>query len=322
MRKAQKPPSEASSSDDGSPAEFQPDQFEDAAVQQLQHRSTHSKAVQSSSSADADSGGGVSSDVDSGAPSGGDDEHDHEEFDNIADMSMGERVANLSYGPYHSSRRQWQRPGMLPVGKRATKTGSHVATAGESLNGDPAEFITRRSNKNAPVEEPIAHRPVSAARDAVQRKSVKAVDPRFLARNRVEDQREADLARRRFGFIYDQSMPSEVKELKAAMHSVSSAGEHRQLQTKLSRLQQSMKLHQDRSLELQVEHEWKLSQKAQIEAGKRPYYMKDSEKKKRVMEKRFAHLEETGQLEKYMTKKRKRVASKLHKKLPFRRKHE
>lgn len=70
---------------------------------------------------------------------------------------------------------------------------------------------------------------------------------------------------------------------------------------------------------LQVEKEWKMSQKAKIEAGKTPYYLKQSEKKKRVLEKKFDHLEETGQLDKYMLKKRKRVASKMHKKLPFRR---
>lgn len=73
---------------------------------------------------------------------------------------------------------------------------------------------------------------------------------------------------------------------------------------------------------VQVEQEWKASQKAQIEAGKKPFYLKQSEKKARVMEKKFAQLEETGQLEKYIAKKRKRVASKMHKKLPFRRTRE
>lgn len=65
-----------------------------------------------------------------------------------------------------------------------------------------------------------------------------------------------------------------------------------------------------------------MSQRAKLEAGRTPYYMKESEKKQRVLEKKFARLEETGQLEKYMSKKRKRVASKKHKKLPFRRMHQ
>jgi ribosomal RNA-processing protein 36 len=70
---------------------------------------------------------------------------------------------------------------------------------------------------------------------------------------------------------------------------------------------------------LQVEEEWKTSEKSKLEAGKQPFYLKASEKKKRILEKKFARLEETGQLEKYMAKKRKRQASKMHKKLPDRR---
>lgn len=70
---------------------------------------------------------------------------------------------------------------------------------------------------------------------------------------------------------------------------------------------------------MQVEDEWKRKEKAKLQAGKKPFYLKDSEKKKRVLEKKFTRLEETGQLEKYMVKKRKRQASKMHKKLPDRR---
>lgn len=70
---------------------------------------------------------------------------------------------------------------------------------------------------------------------------------------------------------------------------------------------------------MQVEDEWKKQERIKLEAGKKPFYLKDSEKKKRVLEKKFTRLEETGQLENYMLKKRKRQASKMHKKLPDRR---
>lgn len=56
-----------------------------------------------------------------------------------------------------------------------------------------------------------------------------------------------------------------------------------------------------------------------MEAGKKPFYLKAGEKKKLVLEKKFEKLQETGQLEKYMAKKRKRQASKMHTKLPARR---
>lgn len=57
---------------------------------------------------------------------------------------------------------------------------------------------------------------------------------------------------RRFGFLFHETMPVEVKELNAAMRNSTDARDHRQLQVKLSRLQQSLKQHEDRSLELQV----------------------------------------------------------------------
>lgn len=72
---------------------------------------------------------------------------------------------------------------------------------------------------------------------------------------------------------------------------------------------------------MKVETEWKQQERAKMEAGKNPFYLKESEKKKRVLEKKFAQLEETGQLEKYMSKKRKRQASKMRKQLPGRRQY-
>lgn len=57
---------------------------------------------------------------------------------------------------------------------------------------------------------------------------------------------------------------------------------------------------------MQVVDEWKKQEKVKLEAGKKPFYLKESEKKKRVLEKKFTQLEESGQLETYMLKKRKR----------------
>lgn len=47
-------------------------------------------------------------------------------------------------------------------------------------------------------------------------------------------------------------MPAEVKELKAAMRKGSDLVEQRRLQVKLSRLQQTLQQHENRSLELEV----------------------------------------------------------------------
>jgi hypothetical protein len=70
---------------------------------------------------------------------------------------------------------------------------------------------------------------------------------------------------------------------------------------------------------VQVEDEWRAKERAKRESGKETYYLKASEKKRLVLEKKFEKLEATGQLERYLAKRRKKTANKMHKKLPFRR---
>lgn len=52
--------------------------------------------------------------------------------------------------------------------------------------------------------------------------------------------------------MYDKAMPSEVQDIKAAMHKATDTVEQRRLQVKLSRLQHSLKRHEDRTLEMEV----------------------------------------------------------------------
>lgn len=164
-------------------------------MQEFHKRLRHSDVDQRSTSEDVDHGTGMSSDSDTGDSSDG---HDDGIDDDVADVTMGERVAHQSLGPQNNIRRRHQRgPGVLPIDKHVGQKGRHLAAkAGQRLHGDPPEHIKRRVNKNAPVEERISHRPVVAARDSVQKKSVKPLDPRFLARNKLDDQHESDLARR------------------------------------------------------------------------------------------------------------------------------
>lgn len=57
---------------------------------------------------------------------------------------------------------------------------------------------------------------------------------------------------RRYAFIYDDAMPSEVKELKAAAKKAKTPHEKRKAQVRMSQLQQSLKNHEDRKLLHQV----------------------------------------------------------------------
>jgi ribosomal RNA-processing protein 36 len=53
--------------------------------------------------------------------------------------------------------------------------------------------------------------------------------------------------------------------------------------------------------------------------GKKPFFMKAKDQHKQELIKKFEKLKQTGQLDKYLTKKRKRTAQKEHKHIPWHR---
>lgn len=60
----------------------------------------------------------------------------------------------------------------------------------------------------------------------------------------------------------------------------------------------------------------KKAELAAVKEGKKPFFLKKSERKKLALAEKFKELKQSGKLEKYMEKKRKRNAAKLKKALP------
>lgn len=183
------------SSDDGSQDEAPVHRPKQMAVQELQRRINRAAASHSSSPDEdqpciaEDSNPENDHDSEDASDYPSDDAHE-------PDVSMGERVANLMHGPSIRTRRRSQVPISLPWSRGTSRHDDGKLSPNSGSKTDPSNVIKRRVNKHAPVEERIARRPVSVVRDAVQRKSVKSQDPRFIARNNPDNQREADIARR------------------------------------------------------------------------------------------------------------------------------
>lgn len=57
-------------------------------------------------------------------------------------------------------------------------------------------------------------------------------------------------------------------------------------------------------------------EKAAVAAGKKPFFLKESDKKKRALVAKYEELMSSGQLDKYMAKRRKKNASKDHRYVP------
>lgn len=190
MKFAKKSSSVASSSD-GDAGGGSPSHHSGRVLRQLHKRIGHAAAAQNSMSDwDAKTAGSSPSETDKDSDSG-DDIDDDTGGDDATDLPMGERVSNLEFGP-DARRRYLRAPDIIP----RQNAGHMQPDAADKFHINPAENIKRRVNKNAPVEERICRRPVSVVRDSVQKKSVKAKDPRFWSRNKTEDKHEADVARR------------------------------------------------------------------------------------------------------------------------------
>lgn len=79
---------------------------------------------------------------------------------------------------------------------------------------------------------------------------------------------------RRYSFLYEEAIPSEVKELKSHMKKAKTPYEKRQAQTKLSRLHETLKRHGDRKLEQEVRsapQPMRVSATCEVEQGRASY---------------------------------------------------
>lgn len=67
---------------------------------------------------------------------------------------------------------------------------------------------------------------------------------------------------------------------------------------------------------IQIDQEFKSKRKAAVAAGHKPFYLKDSDKKKMMLERKYEQLQKEGRLDKFLEKRRKKVASKQKRRLP------
>jgi len=179
-----------------------------------------------------------------------------------------------------------------------------------------AQATFKRDHKHRPAEM-SSKRPVPVLRDTLQAGKRRSRDPRFesLTAGKLVDK----AFKKRYSFLYDEKLPEEKKELQAAMKRTQSPAKKAELQARLSRVTQQVKEEQMRRRKETAEKEAKAKERAAVAEGKRPFYLKKSEKRRQELLAKYDELKATGQLEKYMEKRRKKNASKDHRLLPSRR---
>lgn len=174
---------------------------------------------------------------------------------------------------------------------------------------DSRKGIVHRANKHIPSEM-SSSKPVSRFREIIvdhSQKRKRSMDPRFNELN-------GNLSEKHFHNNYeflDAYQEDEISKLEKAYKKVKSADTKQVLKEELVGRKQQMK---DRRHKLAVQDrlaEMKKQEKAKVAAGvKKPFFLKESKKKDIALEEKYSELKKTGELKKYMQKKRLKNAQK------------
>lgn len=233
---------------------------------------------------------------------------------------------------------------MLPQSSRRKKKGVAAAEDDDDSNnlneeapGFRSQFMSSkkekapaRSSKHAPMEM-SSKRPVSRKREIITVKKFQARDPRFdplvAARSSAGvgsthgngEQASEDRARRAYAFL-DEYRDDEMRQLKAAIKKAKNPADKEKLQRALMSMESRKRAREQKDRERAVVEEHRRREKELVKEGKKakPFYLKKSEQRKRLLVDQFTSMSEK-QREKAIEKKRKKVAAKEKKELPLER---
>ncbi|KAK3370160.1 hypothetical protein B0H63DRAFT_486326 [Podospora didyma] len=285
------------------------------------------------------------SDADSQAPSeegvdsqgsGSDDEEDDEVDDSGSEEESGDEesedeaspsvdASQLSFG---ALARAQAALGAASRRKGAAKEESITSKDGGAASKDESSYLQRqaereekkkkqllkRASKHAPAEM-TSKKAVSRRRDFVTVPTAQPRDPRFgpLVGAPVDEVK----LRKAYSFL-DDYLEDEMKQLREAIKKTGKKDPvaKEKLQRALMVMESKKKTQVRKDRERHVIEEHRRQEKELVAQGKQPFYLKKAEQKKRVLIDQFSGLKK-GQVDHAIERKRKKVASKEKKLLPY-----
>lgn len=250
------------------------------------------KQQPSSSDDDGDSGDGGSDDGSSSSSGSDDDER-----------TLEEQMADVPLEMLEAIRQDGR--GLVGQAARA-----------EAYRAKEKKF--KREHKDRP-QEVSSKRAVARFREVMQAPHSERRDPRFdsgPSAGAGPSSSTADASRSRYSFLFNDMLPREKADLQAKIKKESNPKFKARLQAQLQRVEQSLKDEDLRRRTSALEKDWKAKERAAVAAGKKPYFLKDSERKRLALLAKYQALQERGKLDKFMEKRRKKNAAKDHRYLP------
>uniref|UniRef100_A0A0B7B8N0 rRNA biogenesis protein RRP36 n=2 Tax=Arion vulgaris TaxID=1028688 RepID=A0A0B7B8N0_9EUPU len=166
-----------------------------------------------------------------------------------------------------------------------------------------ADKTFKRENKNRPTEL-SARRPVPRIQQCPKSKVTR--DPRF---DDLSGEFSEKIFKHTYGFLTDVKRQEKMK-LEKIISKTKNKEKKSELKQLYNRMEQQELAAKRKDKHEMLEKEWKKTEQDKIKAGKKPYFMKKSEKKALFEAEYQKELNETGKMQKYLTRKSKKMAAK------------
>ncbi|XP_030051548.1 ribosomal RNA processing protein 36 homolog [Microcaecilia unicolor] len=170
-----------------------------------------------------------------------------------------------------------------------------------------------RLNKNRPVEV-SAKKPTPFLRQVVPIRKKVHRDPRF---DNLSGEYNPEVFEKTYGFLRDIK-EAEEEVVQKALKKTQDPIEKEKLQQLLQRMVQQETAGRNGQRQRERLQIFKRQQRKLAKEGKKPFYLKKSEKCKLELAEKYEVLKKSGKLESFLSKKRKRNASKDKRKMPVR----
>ncbi|XXG99943.1 hypothetical protein Hte_006284 [Hypoxylon texense] len=170
-----------------------------------------------------------------------------------------------------------------------------------------------RAHKHAPTEQ-TSKRPVTRKREAVPVLKREARDPRFSSATSARPLDE-DRARRAYSFL-DEYRDAEMGRLRETIRKTRDPGAKEELKRALASMQSRKQAQAQRDKENKLIEEHRRREKELVKQGKKPFYLKKSEQRKRLLVDRFEGLK-GKQVDRVIERRRKKLASKEMRNMPM-----
>lgn len=185
------------------------------------------------------------------------------------------------------------------------KVGINVFNKIYHKSGKAKKKKFQRENKNRPMEI-SSKKPVSRRRNVIPVPKKIIRDPRF---DNLSGEYNEQFFKKAYSFI-DDVKEKEKRILKKRLKKAKDPEKQEKIHYILKRMeQQKLAAEQDKKQNT-LEHKWRSEEKGMIQQGKKPYFLKKSDKKLLEIVEKYQELKGKGKVQSYLKKKRKKIQNK------------